>query len=165
MTKLKMETSKGTMLIEMFDDDAPETVKNFVGLATGTKAWTDPKTGQKVNRPYYDGLKFHRVVDDFVIQGGDPLTAYPEMRGRWGTGGPGFSIACETGGKRQVHQRGSLSMAHRGPNTGGSQFFICHSPQKHLDRKHTVFGQVVEGLDIIDAIREGDTIVRVSVVE
>lgn len=162
MSKVRMETSRGTMVIEMFEDDAPETVKNFVGLATGTKEWTDPKTGQKVKRPYYDGLRFHRVVNDFVIQGGDPLTAHPDMRGRWGSGGPGYSIRDELTGKKQVHKRGSLSMAHRGPNTGGSQFFICHSPQPHLDRKHTVFGEVVEGLDVIDKIREGDSIVRVT---
>lgn len=163
MKKARMETNKGTMVLELFDDDAPGTVANFVGLATGTKEWADPQTGALVKQPYYDGLKFHRVVDNFVIQGGDPLTAHADMRGRWGTGGPGFSIPCETSGKRQKHVRGSLSMAHRGKDTGGSQFFICHGPQPHLDRKHTVFGQVVEGADVIDKIREGDSIVKVTI--
>jgi cyclophilin family peptidyl-prolyl cis-trans isomerase len=163
MSRLRMQTSKGTMVIDMFDDDAPQTVANFVGLATGEREWTDPKSGQKVRgKPYFDGLKFHRVVSNFVVQGGDPKTAYPEMRAQWGTGGPGYKIKCETGGAKQVHHRGSLSMAHAGKDTGGSQFFICHSPQPHLDRKHTVFGQVVEGLDVIDKIREGDTIDKVT---
>jgi len=148
------ETDKGEIVVELFEQDSPGTVANFVGLATGSKEWTDPKSGQKVARPFYDGLKFHRVIDDFMIQGGCPMGT--------GTGGPGFTIKCETGnGKR--HQRGSLSMAHRGPNTGGSQFFICHSPQPHLDGKHTVFGQVVEGLDVVDAIRGGDKMNRVWV--
>ena len=163
MKRARIETNKGTMVADLYDDDAPNTVANFVGLASGTKEFTDAKTNQKVKRPYYDGLKFHRVVSNFVIQGGDPFTAYPEMRSRWGSGDPGFKIACETGGKRQVHQRGSLSMAHAGKDTGGSQFFVCHAPAPHLDRKHTVFGQVVEGVDVVDKIREGDTIVHITI--
>jgi cyclophilin family peptidyl-prolyl cis-trans isomerase len=146
-------TKYGEMTIELFDQEAPETVANFVGLASGTKEWTDPKTGAKVKRPYYDGLTFHRVVPDFVIQGGCPVGN--------GTGGPGYTIRCELGGGRQEHLRGSLSMAHRGPNTGGSQFFVCRSPQAHLDGKHTVFGQVISGIEIVDEIRAGDVMTRV----
>jgi cyclophilin family peptidyl-prolyl cis-trans isomerase len=155
MKKVHFETSRGTIVAELYDDDAPGTVANFVGLITGTKEWVDPKTGSKVKRPFYDGLTFHRVVPDFVIQGGCPLGN--------GTGGPGFTIACETSGKQQKHERGSLSMAHRGPNTGGSQFFICHAPAPHLDRKHTVFGKVISGLEVVDAIRAGDVMQRVWV--
>ena len=147
-----IETNRGELVIELFEDASPGTVANFVGLATGEKPWTDPKTGTKVSRPFYDGLEFHRVIDDFMIQGGCPLGS--------GTGGPGFTIKCETRNGKQ-HVRGSLSMAHRGPDTGGSQFFICHSPQPHLDGKHTVFGQVVTGDDVIDQIQGGDTMNRV----
>ena len=161
MKKAHIETDKGEMVVELFEDEAPQTVANFVGLATGTKEWTDPKTRQKQKAPYFDGLRFHRVVDNFVIQGGDPLTRYDDMRGGWGTGGPGFKIPDELSGPRQKHVRGTLSMAHAGPGTGGSQFFICHSPQAHLDRKHTVFGQVVSGLEVIDKIRAGDKMIKV----
>lgn len=164
MKKARINTDKGEIVCELFEDDAPGTVENFIGLATGTKTWTDPKTGEKAEgKPLYDGLRFHRVIPDFMVQGGDPFTRYEEMSGRWGTGGPGFKIKCETGGKKQKHVRGSLSMAHAGPNTGGSQFFICHSPQPHLDRKHTVFGQAVSGLDVIDKIKGGDKIVSVTI--
>jgi len=153
MKKVHFETTKGEMVAELFEDDAPGTVENFVGLVSGTKTWTDPKTGEKSNKPFYDGLTFHRVIPNFVIQGGCPVGN--------GTGGPGYHIECETGGKLQVHQRGSLSMAHAGKDTGGSQFFVCHSPQAHLDRKHTVFGQVTSGLEVIDAIKAGDKMTRV----
>jgi peptidyl-prolyl cis-trans isomerase A (cyclophilin A) len=164
MKKIHFETDKGEMVAELFDDDAPETVANFVGLATGEKEWTDPKTNQKhKGTPYFDGLRFHRVVSNFVIQGGDPFTRYDDMKARWGTGGPGFKIKDELSGKKQVHKRGSLSMAHAGPGTGGSQFFICHSPQPHLDRKHTVFGQVIQGDDVIDKIQAGDKMKKVWV--
>jgi peptidyl-prolyl cis-trans isomerase B (cyclophilin B) len=155
MKKVHFETTKGEMVAELFDDDAPGTVDNFVGLAAGTKEWVDPKTRDKVKRPFYDGLSFHRVIPNFVIQGGCPLGN--------GTGGPGYHIKCETQGKRQVHKRGSLSMAHAGKDTGGSQFFICHSPQPHLDKKHTVFGQVTSGLEVIDKIQPGDKMTRVWV--
>ena len=155
MKKVHFETSRGEIVAELFEDDAPGTVANFVGLITGTKEWTDPKTNAKVKRPFYDGLTFHRVVPDFVIQGGCPLGT--------GTGGPGYTIKCETKGKRQKHERGSLSLAHRGPDTGGSQFFICHAPAPHLDRKHTVFGKVTSGLEVVDAIRPGDVMKRVWV--
>jgi peptidyl-prolyl cis-trans isomerase A (cyclophilin A) len=163
MSKVRMETTKGTIVIDMFEDDAPETVKNFLSLVQGTKEWTDPKTGEKKKTPFYDGLRFHRVISNFMIQGGDPLTRHDDMQARWGTGGPGFRIKDELDGKKQKHVRGTLSMAHAGPGTGGSQFFICHSPQPHLDRKHTVFGQVVEGLDVVDKIRAGDGMVKVTV--
>ena len=155
--KIHFETTKGEIVAEVFEDDAPGTVANFVGLASGTKEWRDPKTSQKVKRPFYDGLTFHRVIPNFMIQGGCPLGS--------GTGGPGYQIKCETGGKKQVHKRGSLSMAHAGKDTGGSQFFICHAPQPHLDRKHTVFGQVVSGLDVVDKIQGGDRMTRVWVEE
>jgi peptidyl-prolyl cis-trans isomerase B (cyclophilin B) len=157
MKKVHFETTKGALVAQLFEDDAPGTVANFVGLVTGAKPWVDPETRQKVQRPFYDGLTFHRVISNFVVQGGCPLGN--------GTGGPGYTIKCETGGGRQVHQRGSLSMAHAGKDTGGSQFFICHAPQPHLDRKHTVFGQVVSGLEVVDAIRAGDRMTRVWIEE
>ncbi len=139
-----MQTEKGTMRIEFFEADTPITVNNFVTLA---------------RKGYYDGLTFHRVIPDFMIQGGDPTGT--------GAGGPGYSIPDELTGGNQYHDRGVLSMAHRGPNTGGSQFFICHSRRNtaHLDRKHTCFGRVVEGLDVIDAIRQGDKILKVTVLD
>lgn len=162
MKKAHFETDKGEIVVELFEDDAPGTVENFIGLATGAKEWTDPKSGEKQKgKPLYDGLRFHRVINQFMVQGGDPFTRYEDQKSRWGTGGPGFKIKCETSGKKQTHQRGSLSMAHAGPNTGGSQFFLCHLPQPHLDKKHTVFGQTVTGLDVIDKIQGGDSIKRV----
>lgn len=144
MTTAEMYTSKGLMKIEFFDQDAPKTVANFVKLA---------KIG------YYDGLTFHRVIPDFVIQGGCPDGT--------GAGGPGYEIPCELDGNNQYHDRGVLSMAHRGRNTGGSQFFICHSRKNtaHLDRNHTCFGKVVDGLEVIDAIQQGDLIEKVVVME
>lgn len=144
MTKATIETAKGTMSVEFYDNDAPKTVANFVKLS---------KEG------YYDGLTFHRVIPDFVIQGGCPQGT--------GTGGPGYTIDCELEGDNQFHDRGVLSMAHAGRNTGGSQFFICHSRTNtsHLDRNHTCFGKVVEGLDVIDEIKGGDKIVKVTITE
>ena len=154
MKKAHIETAAGEIVLELFEDDAPGTVANFVGLAQGTKEWSDPKSGQKVKRPYYDGLTFHRVIDDFMIQGGCPLGS--------GSGGPGFTIKDELAGTRQKHVRGTLSMAKTGaPDSGGSQFFICHAPQPHLDRKHTVFGQVLSGIEVVDKIRKGDKMTRV----
>ncbi|MBI4509667.1 MAG: peptidylprolyl isomerase [Deltaproteobacteria bacterium] len=146
------ETDKGEIVAELFEKEAPMTVENFAGLASGAKEWIDPKAG-KVKRPFYDGLSFHRVIANFVIQGGCPQGT--------GTGGPGYHIKCETAGNPHKHQRGSLSMAHAGKDTGGSQFFICHSPQLHLDGKHTVFGKVVKGIEVVDAIRAGDRMNRV----
>lgn len=139
-----METSKGTLHIELFSDDAINTVKNFITLA---------------QKGYYDGLKFHRVIPDFVVQGGDPTGT--------GSGGPGYAIPCETRGHRQKHVPGVLSMAHAGRDTGGSQFFVVLTREKtkHLDGKHTVFGQVTEGLDILPTIKGGDKMLKVEVLE
>ncbi len=132
------------MKVRFFEQDAPGTVANFVSLA---------KSG------FYDGLIFHRVIPDFVVQGGCP-------RGN-GTGGPGYTIKCELTGGNQYHDRGVLSMAHAGKDTGGSQFFICLNRKntQHLDRKHTVFGKVYEGLEVIDAIRQGDKILKIVIIE
>ncbi|MEA2043195.1 MAG: peptidylprolyl isomerase [Bacteroidota bacterium] len=142
MTKGKIVTNKGEMVIEFYDDAAPGTVKNFVKLA---------KEG------FFNGLKFHRVIPNFVIQGGDPKGD--------GTGGPGYSIDCETKGEKQYHDKGVLSMAHAGKNTGGSQFFICHSRDNtsHLDGVHTCFGIVTKGLDVIDKIEQGDKMTSVEI--
>jgi peptidyl-prolyl cis-trans isomerase B (cyclophilin B) len=156
MKKVHFETTKGEIVAELYEDDAPGTVANFVGLITGEKEWTDPKTGKKVQgKPFYDGLGFHRVIPNFVIQGGCPVGN--------GTGGPGFTIKCETSGKKQIHNAGSLSMAHAGKNTGGSQFFICLSREstQHLDGKHTVFGQVTSGMDAVKKIQAGDKMTKV----
>ncbi len=138
-----IETEKGTMKAELYADATPGTVANFVDLA---------------EHGFYDGLTFHRVIPDFVIQGGCP-------RGD-GTGGPGYTIKCETSAPRQRHDRGVLSMAHAGKDTGGSQFFICMNREntQHLDGVHTCFGQVVEGLDVIDDIRRGDRILTIRIV-
>jgi len=142
--KAIMHTAKGEMAIEFYEKDAPKTVENFVKLS---------KDG------FYDGLNFHRVIDNFVVQGGCPDGT--------GAGGPGYSIDCELDGDNQYHDRGVLSMAHAGRNTGGSQFFICHSRDNtsHLDRNHTCFGKVVEGLDVIDQIQVGDQIKEIKIIE
>ncbi len=146
-----IKTSKGEMKVEFYDKDAPKTVSNFTKL---------------VKAGYYDGLKFHRVLPDFVIQGGCPNTREGE-KGMPGTGGPGYSIDCETKGENQHHERGVLSMAHAGKNTGGSQFFVCHSRNNtsHLDGVHTCFGKVIEGLDVIDDIRQDDDILSMTIVD
>ncbi len=144
MKEAIIKTNKGEMKVEFFEDDAPNTVENFTKLA---------KSG------FYDNLTWHRVIPNFVIQGGCPKGD--------GTGGPGYHIDCELDGDNQYHDRGVLSMAHAGRNTGGSQFFVCHSRDNtsHLDRHHTVFGKVVEGLDVLDAIRQGDSIDTIEVIE
>ena len=146
-----IKTNKGDMKVEFFEKDAPNTVANFTKLA---------KDG------FYNDLKWHRVIPDFVIQGGCP-NSKDGASGMPGTGGPGYQIDCELDGENQYHDRGVLSMAHAGRNTGGSQFFVCHSRNNtaHLDGNHTVFGKVVEGLDVIDDIRQGDTIDTIEVVE
>lgn len=151
MSRGKINTVKGTMVIEFFDNDAPNTVDNFKKLA---------------REGFYDGLAFHRVIPDFVIQGGCPFSK-DMSNPRVGTGGPGYHIDCELEGENQYHDRGVLSMAHAGRNTGGSQFFICHNRNntKHLDRNHTCFGKVVEGLDVIDQIQVGDKIESIEITE
>lgn len=137
-------TSLGSFKIQLFDEDAPQTVANFVGLAEGTKEFVDPKTGQKAKRAFYDGLIFHRVIDGFMIQGGDPLGT--------GTGGPGYTFGDEFSAKLKHRGAGVLSMANAGPNTNGSQFFITLAATPWLDNRHTVFGEVVEGLDVVKKI-------------
>jgi peptidyl-prolyl cis-trans isomerase B (cyclophilin B) len=141
MNRCVIKTEKGDMFVELYEQDAPKTVENFVKLA---------QSG------FYTNLTFHRVIPNFVIQGGCPKGD--------GTGGPGYTIPCELSGGNQYHDRGVLSMAHAGRNTGGSQFFICHSRQNtaHLDRNHTCFGKVVQGLEVIDNIRPGDKILEVK---
>jgi peptidyl-prolyl cis-trans isomerase A (cyclophilin A) len=137
-------TSEGSFTIRLFDQEVPNTVANFVGLAEGTKEWTDPRSGQKVKRPYYDGLVFHRVIENFMIQGGDPLGT--------GTGGPGYKFGDEFHPKLRHTKAGILSMANAGPHTNGSQFFITLAATPWLDNKHSVFGEVVEGLDVVQKI-------------
>jgi peptidyl-prolyl cis-trans isomerase A (cyclophilin A) len=139
-----LKTSLGVIVIRLYHDKAPKTVENFVGLASGTKEWTDPKTGEKVKRPLYNGTLFHRVIPGFMIQGGDPL-------GR-GTGGPGYKFADEFNPDLRHNKAGILSMANSGPNTNGSQFFITLGPTPHLDNHHSVFGEVVQGQDVVTAI-------------
>ena len=145
MSKIaKIHTPKGVMTVEFYWEDAPNTAKNFVDLA---------------EKGFYNGLNFHRVLPDFVIQGGCP--------NKRGDGDAGYKIDCELKGGNQYHDRGVLSMAHAGRNTGGSQFFICHSRNNtsHLDGNHTCFGKVVDGLDVIDAIKQGDAIDKIEVSE
>ncbi|WP_413944836.1 peptidylprolyl isomerase [Bdellovibrio sp. HCB-162] len=144
------ETSKGNFKVKLLSDKAPKTVENFVGLAEGTKEWTDPKTGSKVKKPFYDGLTFHRVIKDFMIQGGCPLGT--------GTGGPGYRFEDEfTPGQQKHDKPGILSMANAGPNTNGSQFFVTTVPTPWLDGRHTVFGEVVEGMDVVHSIENSKT--------
>jgi peptidyl-prolyl cis-trans isomerase A (cyclophilin A) len=137
-------TSEGKFTIQLYDQDAPKTVENFVGLATGAKEWTDPRTGRKSTAPYYNGTVFHRVIDGFMIQGGDPLGQ--------GTGGPGYKFADEFHAKRRHDKAGVLSMANSGPNTNGGQFFITLAPTPWLDNKHSVFGEVTDGMDVVKKI-------------
>jgi peptidyl-prolyl cis-trans isomerase A (cyclophilin A) len=144
MLNAHFTTSEGSFTVRLFEDEAPATVANFVGLAEGTKEWTDPKSGQKVKRPYYNGLVFHRVIEGFMIQGGDPLGT--------GTGGPGYKFADEFSPKARHGKAGILSMANSGPNTNGGQFFITLAATPWLDNKHSVFGEVIDGLDVIKKI-------------
>jgi peptidyl-prolyl cis-trans isomerase B (cyclophilin B) len=151
MKQATIETDKGTIVAELFEDDAPKTVENFEKLASDG---------------FYDGIAFHRVIPGFVVQGGDPITKEKGAdHPRAGSGGPGYTIPCETDGERQVHHTGALSMAHAGRNTGGSQFFIVldEANARHLDRKHTVFGQVTEGLDVVQSLQKGDVMTSVRV--
>jgi len=142
LKKAIIELDKGKITIELFEKDAPKTVANIEKLIT---------------EGFYNGISFHRVIKGFVAQGGCPNGT--------GTGGPGYTIPCETKDNPRIHERGSLSMAHRGPNTGGSQFFIVYEPQPHLDGVHTVFGKVIEGMDVVDLITEGDVMNKVTVIE
>ena len=145
-----IKTNKGVMKVQLFGNDAPKTVENFTKLATDG---------------FYDGLKWHRVLPDFVIQGGCP-NSKDGASGMAGTGGPGYQIDCELDGGNQYHDRGVLAMAHAGRNTGGSQFFVCHSRNNtaHLDGNHTCFGKVIDGLEVIDEIREGDSIDTIQII-
>ena len=143
-TYATFETTEGNFKIRLFDKEAPNTVANFTGLAEGTKEWRDPKTGERRKSAFYDGIIFHRVINGFMIQGGDPLGQ--------GIGGPGYKFADEFHPNARHSKAGILSMANSGPNTNGSQFFITLGPTPHLDNRHTVFGEVVEGLDIVKKI-------------
>jgi peptidyl-prolyl cis-trans isomerase B (cyclophilin B) len=142
MSKVLINTEKGDMIVELYDNETPITTNNFKSL---------------IEKEFYNGLTFHRVIPNFMIQGGCPNGT--------GSGGPGYNIPCEVNADKQYHDRGVLSMAHAGRNTGGSQFFICHNRQntQHLDRNHTCFGKVIDGLDIIDKIQGGDKIIKISI--
>jgi peptidyl-prolyl cis-trans isomerase A (cyclophilin A) len=138
------ETTEGSFTVRLFEKEVPKTVANFVGLAEGTKEWRDPSSGEKKTAPYYDGIIFHRVISGFMIQGGDRLGT--------GTGGPGYNFGDEFHPSLRHSRPGILSMANAGPNTNGSQFFITLGPTPHLDNRHSVFGEVVEGLDVVKKI-------------
>ena len=140
--QVSMETSRGTIELELYSQHAPKTVNNFVFLC---------------GEGYYDGIKFHRVINNFMVQGGDPTGT--------GSSGPGYKFEDETKGNPLTHEKGVLSMANAGPNTNGSQFFITHSPQPHLNGKHTVFGKVVKGMDVVNAIKQGDEMTKVVATE
>ena len=140
----KFVTSEATFTCELFEKDAPLAVANFIGLADGTKEWTDPRTGEKVKKPYYNGLVFHRVIAGFMIQGGDPLGN--------GTGGPGYKFADEFKSGRKLDKAGILAMANAGPNTNGGQFFITLAATAWLNGHHTVFGEVTDGIDVVEKI-------------
>jgi peptidyl-prolyl cis-trans isomerase A (cyclophilin A) len=142
-------TTEGSFTIRLFDEQAPKTVANFAGLAEGTKEWTDPRSGRKVKAPYYDGTIFHRVIAGFMIQGGDPLGQ--------GTGGPGYNFEDEFHPKLRHSKAGVLSMANRGPNTNGGQFFITLAETPWLDNRHSVFGEVVQGMDVVTKIGSAPT--------
>jgi peptidyl-prolyl cis-trans isomerase A (cyclophilin A) len=143
-TYATLETSRGPIRVRLFPDTAPKTVENFVGLATGSRTWLDPRSDAEQRRPLYDGTIFHRVIPDFMIQGGDPLGN--------GTGGPGYQFEDEVVGPRRFDRPGYLAMANAGPNTNGSQFFITQVPTPWLDGKHTIFGEVVDGMEVVGAI-------------
>lgn len=140
-TYAKFSTTEGDFTVKLFDKQVPKTVANFVGLAEGTKEWKDPRTGKMVKKPFYNGLKFHRIIDGFMIQGGDPLGT--------GTGGPGYEFEDEFDKTLRHSKAGILSMANAGRNTNGSQFFITLAPTPHLNDKHSVFGEVVSGMDVV----------------
>ena len=141
------QTSRGNIVVKLFEKDAPKTVANFVGLATGKQEWVDPRTGKKSNARLYDGTAFHRVIPQFMIQGGDPLGT--------GTGGPGYKFEDEFQSGRKFDRPGLLAMANAGPNTNGSQFFITEVPTPHLNNRHTIFGEVVKGQELVPQIARG----------
>jgi peptidyl-prolyl cis-trans isomerase A (cyclophilin A) len=147
-THATLKTSKGDIRVVLYPDTAPKTVANFVGLATGERAWTDPATNERQERPLYDGTIFHRVIPQFMIQGGDPLGS--------GRGGPGYSFEDEVDGPYRFDGPGYLAMANSGPDTNGSQFFITEVATPWLDGKHTIFGKVVEGIEVVQAIMRSD---------
>ena len=144
-----LKTSKGTIVVKLFSKDAPKTVANFVGLATGEKEWVDPRDNQRKRSPLYDNTEFHRVIPDFMIQGGDPSGT--------GRGSPGFTFGDEFQSGRKFDRKGLLAMANRGPNTNGSQFFITTATPHHLDGRHTIFGEVVSGYPVVEAISQVKT--------
>ncbi len=149
------QTSAGDIVVKLLPEKAPKTVENFLGLAEGTREWTDPRSGQKVKKPLYDGTVFHRVIPEFMIQGGDPLGT--------GTGGPGYKFGDEIGPENKFDRPGLLAMANAGPNTNGSQFFITEVPTPHLNRGHTIFGEVVKGGELIAKIaRTGNAKVKLD---
>ncbi len=149
------QTSLGEILVKLLPEKAPKTVANFVGLAEGTKEWKDPKSGQSMKKPLYDGTVFHRVILDFMIQGGDPLGT--------GTGGPGYRFEDEIGPDNRFDKPGLLAMANAGPNTNGSQFFITEVPTPHLNRGHTIFGEAVKGGELVAKIaRSGNSKVKLE---
>jgi peptidyl-prolyl cis-trans isomerase A (cyclophilin A) len=143
-TLAHFHTTLGDFTVELFETQAPKTVANFANLADGSKEWKHPKTGESHKKPFYDGLVFHRIIEGFMIQGGDPLGQ--------GFGGPGYQFPDEFHPDLRHDRAGILSMANAGPNSNGSQFFITLAPTPHLDRKHSVFGRVVEGLDVVEKI-------------
>ena len=152
------QTSRGNITIKLFEKEAPKTVANFVGLATGSQEWIDPRTGQKSKAKLYDGTAFHRVIPQFMIQGGDPLGT--------GTGGPGYKFEDEFQSGRKFDKPGLLAMANAGPNTNGSQFFITEVPTPHLNNRHTIFGEVVKGQDLVPQIaRAGNSQTKLDHVE
>jgi peptidyl-prolyl cis-trans isomerase A (cyclophilin A) len=148
-TYATLETSKGPIRVRLFPDTAPKTVENFIGLATGTKPWRNPATGAQEQGPLYEGTIFHRVIPNFMIQGGDPLGT--------GRGGPGHQFEDEVAGPHRFDRPGYLAMANAGPGTNGSQFFITQVPTPWLDGKHTIFGEVVEGMEVVEAMARVDT--------
>jgi peptidyl-prolyl cis-trans isomerase A (cyclophilin A) len=144
-----LHTTEGDITVELYDERVPNTVENFVGLATGDREWEDPETGETRTDPLYEDIVFHRVIEDFMIQGGDPTGT--------GRGGPGYTFDDEFDEELRHDGAGVLSMANRGPNTNGSQFFITLGAQPHLDDKHAVFGRVVDGMDVVEAIGDVET--------
>ncbi len=154
----RITTTLGSVVARLEESRAPNTVANFVGLATGAIDWKDPKDGRSMKgTPFYDGLLFHRVIRNFVIQGGDPKTRYADLEEEWGTGNPGYKFEDEFNPALRHNRAGMLSMANSGRNSNGSQFFITEVPTPHLDNRHAVFGMVISGQDVIKAIANADT--------